>query len=310
MILTGIFIQYLLFPLIAFAMIGVMILLKKKNDFIQNKRLVVYPLVAVLILAIPGIGGMLGNKFSPWGYLAAQLFYLVLGRWHVGLLHHYFTGDRTTVVPTDEQREARSYAIFFEIAITILIMAIGGYIFSFLFNWLSPYKGYNIVAVTCILSFIVPLLFHYTYRSFVAIPFAIYSVWEVPKEKNDDNIISGDIGNLTVVNLELTKTTHDGRRITLQVKAPENIPFGDWMHRVLMDHKEKNQSDRIDTATEDGNPYGWVFYIKPSFFRPRQYLDFEKTIAQNHIKRKHMVVCRRVINGEEEKIIALGTPNK
>lgn len=305
----GIFIQYLLLPLIALLFIAVMVWAKKKNDFIQNKKLVTYLLAVMLVLALPGFFGIMGNTFSPWGYLTCQIIYLAAGGWHVNLLRDYVTGDHTGPSEIYGAKQKRVYAIFFEILLTLFVMITGGYLFSVLFNWLSPYTGYGLIAATSMLSFIVPLIFLYTYQRFLEIPFAIYKVWQFAPQRSDGHLLPENIGTLMLINLELTKTISDGRRIRLKVKAPSNIQLGDWMGRVLEDHQEKNHLDRIDTFFGESGAYGWIFYIKPSFLHPRRYLDFEKTIIDNNIRERHVVVCKRVIDGNEEKLISLKSGN-
>ncbi|MCK9156984.1 MAG: TssN family type VI secretion system protein [Paludibacteraceae bacterium] len=40
--------------------------------------------------------------------------------------------------------------------------------------------------------------------------------------------------------------------------------------------------------------YGWIFYTKPSFFRPRKYLDPDLSFADNKFKENQLIIAKRV----------------
>lgn len=298
MIIKALFLQYLLMPLLALLLVGLMVFVKKKNKIFQNKTLIIYVLVASLIIALPGIGGLAGNMFSPFWYLFAQLFYFLIGIYHVYLLDVYF--KRKTNNKKDEV-----YALLFEILLTVICMTLGGYLFFLLFNWLSPYKGYAWMAMTSIFVLLLPLIFQYTYKKFVDIPFEIYKVWHYSMKEQSNDYDQQELGRLMVVHIELTKTPSDGRLFSIKAKSPSELAFGDWMNRVVEDYNFKNPKSQIETLQENGEQFGWIFYTKPSFFHRRRYLDFEKSVAENRISEKQTVICKRVIQQDEERVITI-----
>lgn len=293
----AIFLKYLLIPLIAVVMAGLMAYVKKKNKILKNKTLLLYILIASLVLALPGIGGLAGNTFSPWWYLFSQLVYMCLGIYHIRLLGYYFKRTGT-------DKKSQAYATLFEVLLTLICMLIGYYLFTLLFNALSAYNGYGMVAATSLTIFPLPMVFNYAYQRFTAIPFAIYKVWQFAP-----GISSGfenrELGALMLINLELTKTPKEGHRFAIKAKSPVNLPLGEWMNRVIEDFNLKNPTEPIETANETGEEHGWIFYVKPSFFHPRRYLDYEKSIAGNKLSEKNIVICKRVIRQEEEKVITV-----
>ncbi|BAV05360.1 hypothetical protein SAMN05421788_105185 [Filimonas lacunae] len=295
--LKAIFLNYLLVPLVAVLLAALMAYVKKKNKILKNKTLILYLLLASLVLALPGIGGLAGNTFSPYWYLFAQLLYLCLGIYHIRLMAHYFKRTGT-------DKKSNVYAILFELLLTIMCLLLGSYLFTLLFNWLSPYKGYGLTASTSLCIFIMPLIFNYTYTRFLAIPFAIYKVWQYTP-----GVTAGfenrDLGTLMLVNLELTKTPVDGHRFAIKAKSPQNLPLGEWMNRVIEDFNLKNPTEPIQTTSDTGEEHGWIFYVKPSFFHMRRYLDYEKSVADNKLSEKNIVICKRVIRHEEEKVISV-----
>ena len=165
--LKAIFLQYLLFPLIALLMVGIMYFMQKKNALARNRVLIIYILAASLILALPAIAGITGNAFSPYWYLLVQIIYLGLGILHVQLLSTYFK----------QKNNSLTFTIFFESMVTLMCMVLAAYLFTLLFNWLSPYQGYAWIASTSLFAFLLPLVFYYTYLCFMKVPFSIYKVW-------------------------------------------------------------------------------------------------------------------------------------
>ena len=49
--------SYLLFPIIAFLLGGVVFLIAKKNKLMGNRKLITYVLVTILILILPALTG-------------------------------------------------------------------------------------------------------------------------------------------------------------------------------------------------------------------------------------------------------------
>lgn len=55
--------SYVLFPLIAFLLGGVVFLIAKKNKLMGNRKLITYALVTVLILVLPALTGFVEPVF-------------------------------------------------------------------------------------------------------------------------------------------------------------------------------------------------------------------------------------------------------
>lgn len=289
------FLKFLLMPLIAFLLVGVMILVQKKNAVASNKRLIVYVLLMTLALGLPGIGGLAGNSFSPYWYLFAQLVYLALGILNVNLLGIYFRNSRNK----------EWFNVLQECLITLICMVLGAYLFTQLFNLLSPFDGFAWISATTIFIFCLPLIFYYTWLRFTSIPFDIYKVWTYDPSLKAVDFDSVDFDKLMVLNIEFTKKLEDGHRFSVKAKSPAGIRLGDWFHRFIEDYNLKYTKDPIAVNDANHEPYSWIFYIKPSFFHRRKYLDFDKTIEENRITEKVNIICKRVIEHYEEKVVAV-----
>lgn len=294
MIFKAFFLKFLLMPLIAFLLLGIMVVVQKKNAVANNKKLIIYLLLAAIILALPGLGGLAGNAFNPYWYLFSQAVYLALGILHVNLLGIYFRNDTNT----------KWLFIVSECLITITCMVLGAYLFTIIFDLLSPFEGFAWMSATSIFIFILPLIFYYTWLRFTNIPFDIYKVWTYDPGANETHFEGADFDKLMVLNVEFTKKIQDGHRFSVKAKSPAGITLGDWFFRFIEDYNLKYPQDPIEIRDENYEPYAWIFYIKRSFFHRRQYLDFDRTIEENKITEKVNIICKRVIEQQEEKVIS------
>lgn len=117
-----------------------------------------------------------------------------------------------------------------------------------------------------------------------------------------------DFDKLMVLNVELSKNLEDQQRFRIKAKTlPTGITYGEWFFRVVDDYNHKNPTSKIQLVDYNNNSYYWIFYIKKSFFSSRKYIDFEKDISSNKISENQVVICKRVIQhqeeGEKEKLV-------
>src|SRR5690606_7755116 len=87
------FLSYLLLPLIAVVATAGLAFMSSKSKFINNRKLIVSILVLSILLAFPGVLGLLGMQFMPWGYIISQLYYLVVGCFAVYLMTKYYSHE-------------------------------------------------------------------------------------------------------------------------------------------------------------------------------------------------------------------------
>ncbi|NAW50024.1 hypothetical protein GNY06_00985 [Elizabethkingia argentiflava] len=294
--IKSIFLKYILLPLIVIILAVALGYLKKKTPKIKGKVLIVYVLVAGLCLALPGFLGFSGNNFNPYWYLFSMLIYLLLGILHVNLVSRYFNDP---AVPL-------GFLSIFESLITITCMLVGAYLFFLIFNWISPFKGYAVMAATSISIFIIPLAFYYCYIQYINIPFDIYKTWQTPSEAETIDFEKIEFKNLLLLNLELSNTVENGKKSRIDAKAPsEGISFGDWFYRVMIDYNWKYPHNTIQLQNTEKEPYSWIFYTKKSIFHFRKFVDFDKSMLENNITERTTIICKRVINYELENIKTL-----
>lgn len=274
------FIRYLLFPLIFLVSTVVLTIINKKNQFLNNKKLIVSVLLTGIILAIPGFLGFLNFNFMPWGYIMCCIFYLLTGILYVFLLTKYYAG------PLIE----RKVFIFFG---TLVAAILSLYLFQLAFNWLSA-VNFGWWGAGSIFCFFVPLIFWWAYVSLLQIPSEIYKVWKYPDTPLDINMDHVDFNKLLVLELELYKKSTDPEPLKVKVKAPENMNFGIWFHKFIDDYNLKFAKNPVEFRDEEHDGYRWIFFIKTSFFKRNIFIDPDLDITQNGISEKMTIYAKRV----------------
>ena len=291
LIIKAFFIKYLLLPLVLIVLMTILGVMKKKMPKLKTKVFIFYILIGALCLGLPGLLGFSGNMFNPYWYIMAQIIYLPLGILHLNRMGNYLNDTNKSV----------TFNIVFECLTTMACLTLGTYIFIHVFDLMSPFDGYSAMASTSMLIFIIPQLFRYCYLQFMNIPFDIYKTWQHNPEKHPIDFAGIDYNKLIVVNIELTKRIADGNLFQIKAKTlPKGISFGDWFYKFAHDYNSKNPNSLIELNNEKHEPYSWIFYTKKSLFHSRKYIDFDQNLTSNRIFENDTVICKRVIQHQEE----------
>ncbi|MET4080721.1 hypothetical protein ABIB40_000665 [Pedobacter sp. UYP30] len=274
------FVRYLLFPLVFLIATAIMTIVNKKNKLLSNKRLIIILLITAVSLGIPGLLGFLGLYFMPWGYILCQLIYLILGIMYVWLAGKY------------QENELLNKKLFFFFC-TLVSALLGFFLFKLGFNWLNE-MDYGIVAASSIFIFFVPIIFWWTYIAYLSIPLEIYKIWEYPLIADDISMEHLDFNRLLVLELDLYKNTNDMEPLKVKAKAPRNMNFGLWFQKFIDDYNLKFPDAPVHFKSATGENYKWIFYIKPSFFKQRSFIDPELDIEQNNVTENFTIYAKRV----------------
>ncbi len=274
------FIRFLLFPLIFIVSTAVLSIINKKNQFLNNKRLIVSVLVIGIILAIPGFLGFLNFNFMPWGYIICCIFYILTGTIFVYLLTKYYPKELLD----------RKIFIFFATLVSAILSV---YLYQLAFNWLSSVR-FGWWGAGSITWFFVPLMFWWAYVSLLSIPSEIYKIWKYPSTPLDINMDHVDFNKLLVLELELYKKSSDPEPLKVKVKAPENMNFGIWFHKFIDDYNLKFGKNPVEFRDEYQDGYRWIFFIKTSFFKRNIFIDPDLDITENGISEKMTIYAKRV----------------
>lgn len=278
-------VSYLLFPVVAFITGIFMIRYNKLNKVLSNKKLIIFILLSAVAMAVPGLLGLLSTSFIPSGYLLCQLIYLLLGGLYLWLLLRHFSAHM-------ESKKG------FITVCSLVVMLLGAYLFSLVFNYFGELH-YGLVAAGAVIVFIIPLLFYWTYIALLNIPSEIYKVWHYNDSSESINLDHIDFSRLLVLEVEMFKEVTDPNQLKVKVKAPPELAFGSWFRKFIDDYNYKFPNSPIRYSAEDGDIYGWIFYVKPSWFKRRIYIDPEKTIAGNGLLEKYTIVSKRVTEKSE-----------
>lgn len=285
-IVKAFFLHHLIVPTILFVLVFPIGFLHKKLQLIKGKKLISYVLVSGIVFALPGLFGFTGNAFNPYWYIIASMVYLLFGWIHMNQILKRFQGQDASPV----------LSRLFELVVTGFILLLGVYLFTYIFDWLSPFTGYALVSATCSTSFLIPLLFYYSYIQFLKIPLSIYKTWSYDKNAQIIDFEDFNLKKLKIVTIELTKNTGDGSHFRIKAKTlATGVSFGDWFQKVLEDYNFKNNANSIELYQDDATYYTWVFYVKRSLFHFRKYIDFDLDFTQNKIKESDVIICKRVI---------------
>ncbi|RPE05759.1 hypothetical protein EGT74_25690 [Chitinophaga lutea] len=290
------FVSYILFPLVAAILAAVMVVLNKKNRIMGNRRLVVVLLLTGLALGLPGLLGALKLEFMPWGYLFGQLAYLLMGVLGVFLLSRHLP----------EALEHRKGMLLLMGLITALL---GVYLYQLAFNWLNGLR-YGWLAATSVLAFFVPPVFWWAYMSLISIPSEIYTVWYYPEHEPRLDLYDVDLDKLKVLEVQLFKGASDPSPLKVKVKAPPDMSFGVWFKKFIDDYNLKFPRNGIHYQSPEGEPFGWIFYLKPSFFKRKRFIDPALTVDKNQVKERYTIFARRVTRleqaaGGEDRVVIL-----
>jgi uncharacterized membrane protein YuzA (DUF378 family) len=294
--IKSVFTSYIFFPLMAAIMAVILAILNKKNKIMSNRRLMVALLLTGLVLGIPGFMGALDLNFMPWGFVLCQLTYLLLGILAVYLLSRY----------NPDAVEKQKGMTFF---MGLIACVLGIFLFKLAFNYFNELR-YGWLAGTSVLVFLLPLLFWWMYMAMLSIPAEIHHVWYYPAQSFYIDLDHLDFDRLKVLELELYKTAEDTTPLKVKVKAPPNMEFGVWFKKFIDDYNQKFPNSTISYASDTEGAYGWIFYLKPSFFSRKAYIDPNQSVEQNQIREKYTIFARRVTTlyqeeGGEDRVVIL-----
>lgn len=279
--LQSIFVSYLLLPIISLLLVIIMSIFNKNNTLRSTKEIILFILGFSLLIALPGLFAFIEISFIPLYYSIIQIVYFFIGFYYHKKIDSFF-----------DQRD-QLFAKSMMILITTIILCLGSFLFSILFNYFGE-LDYGLIASTCTYPIIIPIFFNWAYKALLNIPSEIYKIWKYDNYYKDPFFSSEAIDRIIVLELELSKRIEDSENFKVKAKAPLNFLFGDWFQMFIHDHNIKYSEKPISYST-DGAADGWIFYTKPTIIQGKKYIDFEKSIEDNDLTNENItIVCKRV----------------
>ncbi|WP_262714336.1 TssN family type VI secretion system protein [Mucilaginibacter metallidurans] len=70
--------------------------------------------------------------------------------------------------------------------------------------------------------------------------------------------------------------------------------FGQWFQKFIDDYNLKFPKSTVQYKLNNNESYKWIFYIKPSFFKQRHFIDPDLNITENRITESVTIFAKRV----------------
>lgn len=272
------FVLYIIFPVIALLTGIAAYQLNRYLKLLSTKKILITMLVSTLALGIPGLLGWLDYDFMPYVYIVLGIIYFILGVYAIILIRH--------ILPSARHEEYR-----YEIVFLVIQLIMGAALFSLLFNLCNELQ-YGLWAWTCLIPYLLPSLYRQTYYSYLDIPLEIHQVWMYNQDKVVNPYYFDDSHEPIWIDMCKQSDDHTLNRIGARFRGDQI--FGEWFQHVIEDNNLKKPEDPIQYY-DDTKPFGWIFYVKPSIFLPKRYIDPNETISRCRLKSSDIITARRVI---------------
>lgn len=249
----------------------------------NKKKAIIYAIVVLLVFALVGLlsSSKVLNNTALNSFIGFQILFLILGSLHFWAMRVFFK----------ELSEDKS-KFFPELLLTLAFVFIGLIAFFKVTGIFRP--PFRFLFLTSAISFIVPLLFIRLYEFALQIPVKVYKQWLYPIGETVKEPQKDELKNPMVISFEFKKKGLEDDELTnFRVKAPENLEFGKLFYFFINDYNERHPEGEIDFLNADNTPHKWVFYRKPSFFKPIRYINYSKTVESNNLKEDDVVICQR-----------------
>lgn len=141
---------------------------------------------------------------------------------------------------------------------------------------------------------VIPFFFYEAYRSWLQIPGKQYKLWHYQANAPGPDLARMDLSNFMVVHFWMSRRFGESLYHDFSSKAPYEMHFSDLFHIFLTDYNVLKPEQAIQYLNEQGQPYGWIFYAKQAWWKPRRYINPDYSFRDNFLKQGDIIVARRV----------------
>jgi hypothetical protein len=272
------FLKYLLMPLLLVVAVVIGWVVKKQGKILSLRKAIFFVLLTALLLALPSLFCMAENEYMP-GYL----FFTYVIHFFMGILIYFFIDSNyfKTIGVSD-----RKHYIFVMLAIMCLLTA---WLSMTVFNWLST-LDYGLWVGLSSFMVMVPILADWTYKAFLKIELPLYKTWSygVSSEADWDKY---DFRYLMGVHLSIKRNPGEPKESVLNVRAPNQMPIGQWFQKFITDHNKKFPQTPILTENEV-DVFEWSFYMVRYIFIWTP-LDPDLSFLDNGLKDNAKIIAKR-----------------
>ena len=244
-----------------------------------GKRTFWYCFIALLISAGCGALALISDNDIPLFFMATQMLFFVLGILHTALMYNLFPW-------------AGKYNFKSELLFSLLIMLLAYIGFTIAFFILN--KNFAFLFSSALITFILPLLIHWAFNFAIVIPPKEYKKWIYPDKPIVSDMENMDLSNFAVITFIFSKKFGDSALSNFQSKAPYSIRLGDLFFFFVQEWNYKNPGNTIEYMSAENQSFGWYFYVKKSWWQPKEYLDADLTVKENKIAVNAVITTERV----------------
>ncbi len=250
-----------------------------KDPTVRNT--ILYCILALLIGFGVGCTSFIATHNPQQAFLLSVCGFFLAGLLHVWVMYKLFKWAG---------KGALSSEGWFTLLIGVLMMA-GHTTCYFMYN-----RGYAFLFIATSIVFLLPLVSHWLLTLAAMIPLKEYRKWFYPDKPVVADMENMDLSNFAVITFVFSKKPGDVVKSNFQSKAPYPIRLGDLFFFFLQEWNHKNPGSTIQYMDETNRPFGWHFYLKESWWKPKRYLDFDFTIRENKIGVNAIIITERVKN--------------
>ena len=139
-------------------------------------------------------------------------------------------------------------------------------------------------------AFLLAYIVAEAWEIFYAIPDREYKIWFNPESMDPFSLAQT---SKLPVRLKVRRRYFDIREELFPLTVPARLKVGRFFYHFILD-EEKKGAPGIEKEDEDRNAYGWQFYSEDLGGVIRKFLDPQRTLEENKIRKNSIIVARRV----------------
>ena len=247
----------------------------------ETKTKIYYAVISCLVMgALGALGYFIAANAMIW-FVCLSLLYLLLGVAHLYLLPYF---------KLFVQENSFGSKMGFSILLTFFSMLL----FFVTFYFCSRKSFYSSLFPFTLLGLLLPLWVERLVYLALAIPGKVYKQWHYPEKPIVTDMDNIDLKNFAIITYMFSKQHGDTEKTNFQTKAPYDIRLGDLFYFFLQEWNYKYPQGNIQYKEADGKTFGWLFFVQDKWWKPKHFLDPDKTIRDNEIKVNELVKTLRV----------------
>jgi len=278
------FILKITIPLFIISLVGFSILSGRVKEMKRFKRRsLFYAILAAIVYACSSL------FYYLISYVSWEFLFISLVLFYSGLsIGHFFLSR--IILPW-----IRKVHVFWAFLYLLIIACVGtiGYMYAYYFLSRGEFNSSFILPAS---FFFVPLFIYYSFLAFYDVPSKEFKKWYYPFGKAVEDPTDKELESPVVISFEFEKKFDDNELTTFRAKAPKYMKFGRLFYFFIDDYNNRHPEGKIEYIYDKSKPYGWIFYLKPTWYESQTFIDPDETIADNKIEENSVIICKRIMD--------------